>query len=78
MKDEQESQLISCLDFKHFVGIVREVRFEERNKHKFRVLLLLLACLLTECLFPNFDDHLCNKVQAKKEQHELLKHTNMS
>lgn len=63
MKDEQESQLISCLDFKHFVGIVREVRFEKRNKykHKFRVLLLLLACLFTDCLFPNFDEPLCNK-----------------
>lgn len=68
MKDEQESQLISCLHFKHFVGIVREVRFEKHNKykHKFRMLLLLLTCLFTDCLFPNFDDHLCNKVQAEE------------
>lgn len=42
MKDEQESELISCFDLKHFVGILREVRVEKHNKykHKFRVVSL--------------------------------------
>jgi len=70
MKDERASQLISCFGFKQFVGVVREVRFEKRSKykHKFRVVvLLLLSGLFTYCPFPNFDDHLWNKVHAEKK-----------
>lgn len=68
MKDEQESQLIGCLDLKHFVGVVREVRFAKHNKYKHKFRVLLLASLFTDCLFPDFDDHLRNKVQAEKNK----------
>lgn len=62
MKDEQESELISCLDLKHFMGILREVRVEKHYKHKFRMVVSSSSlCLFTDCSFANFDDHLFNK-----------------
>lgn len=65
MKDEQESELISCFDLKHFMGILGAARVEKWNKHKFRVVLSSSSCLLTDCSFTNFDDHLFNRVEAE-------------